>query len=61
MSIALCGFDGAVAEYLLYVAAINALIKEAGGKGMAEHVRGNMLLYAGSLHIVLDNGTHRLF
>ena len=45
--------DGAVTEHSLYVANINVLLQQEGGEGVAEHVRGDVLVDTGELRVTV--------
>ena len=52
--------DGAMPQHLLDIPDINVLFQQQGGKGMTEHVWGNMLFDAGKGSIVLYHEAHGL-
>ena len=65
MGIELGGAEFFVAEHLLDGAQVGTAFKKMGSKGVAESVRGDIFLYAGTLHIYFEimkhgNATHAL-
>jgi len=53
MGVYLCCTDGAVSKHLLDVPDIHVLFKQKCGKGMPEHMRGDMLADSGKLCIAV--------
>lgn len=52
--------DGAVAEHSLDIPDVHILFQQESGKGMAEHVWGDMLVDPGESSITIDHETDRL-
>ena len=60
MCVYFCCADGAVSKYLLYVPDIDVLFQQERGKGVAEHMGGNMLADTGKLCIAVYHKADRL-
>ncbi len=52
--------DGAVSQHLLNIADIHVRIQQTGRKGVAEHMRRDVLLDGGQRSIFVDHSAHRL-
>lgn len=55
MGIDLCRDYALMAEHFLHYAQVGTVLDEVGGKGVAEGVRGDFLLYSGGLRLLLDH------
>ena len=61
VGIYLSSYYWTVSKKLLYVTNIYIFIKQSGGKGVAEHMRGYMHLHARRFRITVDHIANRLF
>lgn len=60
MRINLRHVDGAVPQHLLNIADIHIRIQQTGRKGVAEHMRGDVLFDGGQRGIFVDHPAHGL-
>src|SRR5699024_1517348 len=61
MNVYLCGANGAVSENLLDQADIHPLFDQICGKGMPEHMRGDLPVYPGTPCISVQHSPYGLF
>lgn len=60
MRINLRHIDGAMPQHLLNIADIHICVQQAGRKGVAEHMRCNVLLNGGKGGVLIDHSAHGL-
>ena len=58
MGVDLRRHNGAVPKQLLDIPNINAFFQQQRCERMAEHVRRDMIFYAGQLAVLIDNGSN---